>query len=186
MSDNDGILYIRFLAEKDQDALEVLFNKFRDSLILFLFGFVQNADVAEELMMDTFAILVSGTACYKKMDEASFKTWLFAIAKKQALLYLRKRRIKFVSPEKDFLNNVEADSCFQPVAELLKNERDTQLYKAMKMIDSDYRQALFLLYFENMKPEQISRVIKKNIKQTYNILARGKESLRAAYERVAK
>jgi RNA polymerase sigma-70 factor (ECF subfamily) len=37
-----------------------------------------------------------------------------------------------------------------------------------------------------MKPEQISRVIKKNIKQTYNILARGKESLRAAYERVAK
>jgi RNA polymerase sigma-70 factor (ECF subfamily) len=84
------------------------------------------------------------------------------------------------------LNNVEADSSFQPVAELLKNERDTQLYKAMKMIDSDYRQALFLLYFENMKPEQISRVIKKNIKQTYNILARGKESLRAAYERVAK
>lgn len=186
MSDNDGILYIRFLAEKDQDALEVLFNKFRDSLVLFLFGFVQNADVAEELMMDTFAILVSGTAYYKKMDEASFKTWLFAIAKNQALLYLRKRRIKFVSPEKDFLNNVEADSSFQPVAELLKNERDTQLYKAMKMIDSDYRQALFLLYFENMKPEQISRVIKKNIKQTYNILARGKESLRAAYERVAK
>ena len=186
MPDNDGLLYIRFQTVGDSKALEAIFNKYKESLVLFIYGFVRNIDVAEELMMDTFAILVSGTAYYKKMDEASFKTWLFAIAKNQALLYLRKRRIKFVSPEKDFLNNVEADSSFQPVAELLKNERDTQLYKAMKMIDSDYRQALFLLYFENMKPEQISRVIKKNIKQTYNILARGKESLRAAYERVAK
>ena len=73
MPDNDGILYIRFLVENDQDALEVLFNKFRDGLILFLFGFVQNADVAEELMMDTFAILVSGTARYKEKDDASLR-----------------------------------------------------------------------------------------------------------------
>ena len=46
--------------------------------------------------------------------------------------------------------------------------------------------ALHTEFFENMKPEQISRIIKKNIKQTYNILARGKESLRIAYERTAK
>ncbi len=186
MPDIDGLLYIRFLTYNDQEALEVLFNKFRDGLILFLYGCVQNEDVAEELMMDTFAILASGTTCYKENDEASFKTWLFAVAKNQALLYLRKWKRRFISQRKEFLNSVEADVCFHPVAELLKNERDAQLYKAMKSIDSDYRQALFLLYFENMKPEQISRIIKKNIKQTYNILARGKESLRAAYERMGR
>ena len=186
MPDIDGLLYIRFLTDNDQDALEVLFNKFRDGLILFLYGFVQNADDAEELMMDTFAILVSGTARYKENDEASFKTWLFAVAKNQALLYLRKRKFKFVSPERNFLSSIEADASFHPVAELLKNERDALLYRAMKSIDMDYRQALFLLYFENMKPEQISRIIKKNIKQTYNILARGKESLRIAFERMGK
>jgi RNA polymerase sigma-70 factor (ECF subfamily) len=54
----------------------------------------------------------------------------------------------------------------------------------LKVIDVDYRQALYLQYFEEMKPEQISRIIKKNIKQTYNLLARGKESLRAAYEKM--
>ena len=82
------------------------------------------------------------------------------------------------------MNNVEADASFQPIAMLLKNERDSQLYRSMKSIDADYRQALYLQYFENMKPEQISRVIKKNIKQTYNLLARGKEALRVAYERM--
>ena len=184
MPDNDGMLYTRFQADNDQDALEFLFNKYRDSLILFIHGYIHNIDDAEELMMDTFAILVCGTARYKEKDNASFKTWLYTIAKNQALLYLRKQKIRLVSPENDLLNNVEADSSLQPIALLLKDERDAQLYRAMKSIDPDYRQVLFLLYFENMKPEQISRIINKNIKQTYNLLARGKESLRHAFERI--
>jgi len=185
MPDIDGQLFIHFLNDDAQDALEVLFNKYRDSLILFLYGYVQNADVAEELMMDTFAILASGTARYKEKKDASFKTWLFAVAKNQALLYLRKHKIKLVSSGNDLLNNIEADAEFHPIGMLLKNEIDSQVYRAMKSIDAEYRNALFLLYFENMKPEQISRIIKKSIKQTYNILARGKEALRIAYEHMS-
>lgn len=184
MPDNDGQLYIRFLTSADQSALEVLFNKYKEGLVLFIYGFVRNVDVAEELMMDTFAILVSGTARYKQSDDALFKTWLFAVAKKQALLYLRKHKIWIFSLENDFLSNVEADSSFHPVATLLKNERDSLLYRSLKSIDANYRQALYLQYFENMKPEQISQIIKKNIKQTYNLLSRGKEALRAAYEKM--
>ena len=186
MPDSDGLLFIRFMTNNDQNALEVLFKKYREGLVLFIYGFVQNADVAEELMMDTFAVLASGTAHYKESDDASFKTWLFAVAKNQALLYLRKQKIRFVSPEKDFLNNLEADANFQPVVAFLKNERNALLYRAMKTIDADYRQTLFLLYFEDMKPEQICRIIKKSIKQTYNLLARGKEALRVACERMGK
>ena len=184
MPDNDGLLYTRFLDDNDQDALEVLFNKYRDSLILFIHGYIQNADDAEELMMDTFAILASGTSRYKEKENASFKTWLYAIAKNQALLYLRKRKIKYISTEKDVLNNLQADVSLQPVTILLNNERDKQLYRAMESIDANYRQVLFLQCFENMKPEQICRIIKKNIKQTYNLLARGKEALRLAYEKM--
>jgi RNA polymerase sigma-70 factor (ECF subfamily) len=184
MPDSDGLLYIRFQTSGDQNALEVLFNKYKEGLLLFIYGFVRNVDVAEELMMDTFAILVSGVARYKESDNALFKTWLFAVAKNQALLYLRKRKFWFVSVEKDFLDNVEADADSQPIEILLKNKRESQLYQSLKSIDANYRQALYLQYFENMKPEQISRIIKKNIKQTYNLLARGKEALRTAYERM--
>ena len=184
MSKNDGLLYTRFLDDHDHNALEILFNKYRDSLILFIHGFIQNLDDAEELMMDTFAILASGTTRYKPNENASFKTWLYAIAKNQALLYLRKRKIKYISSEENVLNNLQADVSFQPVNILLDNERDKRLYRAMESIDANYRQVLFLQCFENMKPEQICRIIKKNIKQTYNLLARGKEALRLAYERM--
>ena len=135
-------------------------------------------------MMDTFAVLAAGIARYKETANALFKTWLFAVAKNQAFRYLRSHRIWLFSFEKDFLNNVEADSSSQPIAILLKNERESQLYRSLKAIDADYRQALYLQYFEDMKPEQISRIIKKNIKQTYNLLARGREALRAAYDKM--
>ena len=79
---------------------------------------------------------------------------------------------------------MEADASTQPIAVLLKTERDAQLYRSLKAIDANYRQALYLQYFEDMKPEQISRIIKKNIKQTYNLLARGKEALRAIYAKM--
>ena len=82
------------------------------------------------------------------------------------------------------MSNVEADTSSHPITILLKNERESQLYQLLKGIEADYRQALYLQYFEDMKPEQISRIIKKNIKQTYNLLARGKEALRAAYEKM--
>ena len=184
MPDSDGLLYTRFLADNDQDALESLFSKYRDSLILFIHGYIHNIDDAEELMMDTFAILASGTAHYKEKENVSFKTWLYAIAKNQSLLYLRKRKIKCISSEKGLLNNLQADVGLQPTTILLNSERDRLLYQAMECIDASYRQVLFLQCFENMKPEQICRVIKKSIKQTYNLLARGKEALRLAYERM--
>jgi len=137
MPDIDGQLFVRFLNQDAQDALEVIFDKYRDSLILFLYGFVQNVDVAEELMMDTFAILASGTAKYKEKNGASFKTWLFAVAKNQALIYLRKNKVKFVSSASDFLNNVEADAASHSIGMLLQNESDSQVYRAMKSIDAE-------------------------------------------------
>lgn len=184
MPDNDGLLYIRFQTFGDQKALEAIFNKYKENLVLFIYGFVRNIDIAEELMMDTFAILVSGVARYKETDNAMFKTWLFAIAKNQTLQHLRKQKFWFVSPEKEFLSNIKADDSSLPITPLLKNERQSLLYRLLRTIDADYRQALYLQYFEEMKPEQISRIIKKNIKQTYNQLSRGKEALRAAYEKM--
>ena len=70
MTETDGQMYIRFLRDDDQDALRVIFEKYRESVTLFLYGIVQNEDDAEELMMDTFAILASGTARYKEKEGA--------------------------------------------------------------------------------------------------------------------
>ena len=95
MQVTDGQLYIRFLNSNDEDAFRVLYEKYNDSLVLFLNGIIGNTDDDEELMMDTFAVLYSGTARYKERDDASFKTWLFGVAKNQARMFLRKHKAVF-------------------------------------------------------------------------------------------
>ena len=182
MDQTDGQLYIRFLSEGDMDALGTLFEKYKDTLILFIYGIVGNSEDAEELMMDTFAVLASGTARYTEKKEASFKTWLFAGAKNQARHFLRKKSrypVAEVDVDRD-LKDVEE----QPESLLIEDESKVELYNALEEINPEYRQVLYLMYFEDLKPEQISRVIKKTVKQTYNLAARGKTALRKVLERM--
>ena len=182
MDQTDGQLYICFLSEGDMDALGTLFEKYKDTLILFIYGIVGNSEDAEELMMDTFAVLASGTARYTEKKEASFKTWLFAVAKNQARHFLRKKSrypVAEVDVDRD-LKDVEE----QPESLLIEDESKVELYNALEEINPEYRQVLYLMYFEDLKPEQISRVIKKTVKQTYNLAARGKTALRKVLERM--
>ena len=183
MPDTDGQLYLRFLTGNDEDSLRILYEKYNEGLTLFINGIVNNIEDSEDLMMETFAILASGTARYVERRNASFKTWLFAIGKKQALMLLRKRRFSLTPIEQEDVQNQESTEDYQPDYELLQNERNSMLYQALKEINSDYSQVLYLSFFEDMKPEQISRIMKISLKQTYNLTARGKTALKTVLER---
>lgn len=187
MPETDGQLYIKYVKDNDKEAFRYIYEKYRDSLILFLNGIVGNIDDAEELMMDTFAILSSKTVRYKEKEEAGFKTWLYAIAKNRAKMFLRKHKTMFSLPEEDEMNSVELpeqNSDTSPEESLIKEERNQELYTALESLDSDTRQVLYLMYFEDLKPPEISRIMKKNIKQIYNLTARGKTALKSTLERM--
>lgn len=79
MYEADEAIYRRFLKRHNEDDLRLLFDRHRESLILFLMGYVRQEEDAEDLMMETFAVAASGTARFS--GRSSFKTWLFAIAR---------------------------------------------------------------------------------------------------------
>lgn len=180
MHETDGQLYMRFSSGNDEEALRILYEKYKDSLMLFIYGMVHNMDDAEELMMDTFAVLSSGTARYKEREDVNFKTWLYAVARNQARMFIRKHRNVYEVSDLD----AGYAAAGQPEQLLLTDERNVYLYRALEMIEPDYRQVLFLTYFEGMKPAQISRIMKKTVRQIYNLTARGKTALKDALERM--
>ena len=51
------------------------------------------------------------------------------------------------------------------------------LSRAMSQLPQDMREALHLVYFEEMSYDEASRVMKKSIKQLDNLLYRGKKEL---------
>ena len=173
MHESDESLYRLYLTEGSEDALRELLVRHRESLTLFLYGIVRDMGDAEELMLDAFAVAAARTSSY--MGRSSFRTWLFGIGRHLALRQLRRRR--------EFPSHEVGEEGGSPESELLRSERQRQLYEALERLNPEYRQVLYLIYFEEMSAEDAARVMGKTRKQIYNLTERGKKALRAELER---
>ena len=171
MQETDEAIYRRYLQSRDNDDLRLLFDRHRESLVLFLRGFVRREEDAEDLMMDTFAVVASGTARFN--GKSSFKTWMFAIARNRAMTFLRKASREIATSQEP---KTQEDSA--PEFELLRQEKNLALYRAMETLPDEYRQALYLVYFEQMMQDEACRVMRKTRKQMYNLTERGRSALR--------
>ena len=181
MEVTDEKLYYQFMEHGDESALGLLMDRHKESLTLFLYSYVHNMDDAEDLMLESFAAAVTGRSRYIDRGEGSFKTWLFTIGRNQAITFLRKKK-RILLPLEDRFE--PGESMPAPDLEILKKESDRQLYAAMQELAPEYRQVLYLLYIEQLRHNEIAVVMKKNKKQVYNLVARGRLALRQQLERM--
>ena len=175
MHETDELIYSRYLAEHSEDDFRILLERHRESLTLFLMSFVHNMEDAEELMLDAYAEAAAGTSFSGK---STFKTWLFSIGKKMALMRLRKKRFLFITLDE------QDNTTTAPEMDILRDECNRQLYQAMECLKAEYRQILILLYFEDMSHEDAALVMGKSRKQIYNLAQRGRKALKEELERM--
>lgn len=168
---NGAECYYRFL-DGDKTGLEDLVKLFNDNLILFINGYVKDLSAAEDLAADTFAELIVKKSPY--IEKYSFKTWLFRIARNNALDYIRKYR-KHINVELS-----DNDAVDETTLELsvIKDEQQANLHKSLKKIKKDYSDVLYLIYFEEMTYEEAGIILKKNNKQIKNLVFRAKNALK--------
>ncbi|MBR6407467.1 MAG: RNA polymerase sigma factor [Clostridia bacterium] len=175
MNETDEAVYERFLIKRSEDDLRVLLERHRDGLLLFINGFVHDLNDAEEIMLDSFAETAVGRSVFH--GRSSFRTWLFSIGKRKALMHLRKTKRLAAAQDCEARDDGEP-----PDLDILKRERNAGLYSALEKINPEYRRILILLYFEQMTHEEAARVMQKSRKQIYHLAERGKKALRQALE----
>ena len=168
-------LYKRFF-RGERNAVAELANEYRNGLILFINGYVRDFDTAEDLASDTFANLLVKRPKIK--DASRFKTYLFAMAKNAALSFLRKNK-------RDKTNEKEKEKPFldDPEHILIREEQRKAVFCALESLTEDYRNVLFLRFYEDLSVDDISKVMKKGKKQVYNLLQRAKETLKNILEK---
>jgi len=169
--DNGASRYQRFL-KGEQSAIEEVVEQYNRNLILFINRFVQNLTVAEDLAADTFLELIIKKPKFRQ--EASFKTYLFAIGRNKSLDFLKKQARFTNQPIEDL------PVSDQPMIEaaLISDERRLALHRAIESLHDEYRDILHLLYFEDTSYGEAAAVLKKNVKQVNNLAYRAKNALR--------
>ena len=169
--DGGADCYRRFL-RGDKSGLEELLALYKRALVLFIDGYVRDFALAEDIGVDVVFELYRRKKPFDDTRGAAFKTYLFKIARNKALSAL-KHPSRRVLPLDERLR-AESDA----EGELLQKERARAVHEAMEKLPGDYREILYLRYFEELSPEEIARVTGRRKKQVYNLLARGRVAMK--------
>ena len=158
----------------DNDALVEIIRDYKDGLMFFLGGFVNDLSLAEELMEDTFVRLYVKKPRFS--GNSTFKTWLYAVGRNVAREHIRKEARRKSVPLED--HPELTDLTFDPEQSYFQNEDRVQLYAAMVRLKPEYRQVLWLSYFEDLPGKDIARIMKKSPNSIGVLLHRAREALK--------
>jgi len=76
----------------DENAYIELVNRYRDKILNFIFNYVRDFEISEDITQDTMIKLYQKKHYYKEI--AKLSTWLYTIAKNLANTELRRRKIR--------------------------------------------------------------------------------------------
>ena len=176
--DNGASSYRRFL-DGDDSGLEEIVRDNKDGLILYLNGFVGNIYVAEELMEETFFKII--TKKPKFYAKNNFKTWLYTVGRNVAIDYIRHNAKQSCVSMDDVEQYLKDEHDLESM--YIDSERKFVIHRALSKLNSDYRQVLWLIYFERFSNTDAATVMKKNPRQMKNLLYRAKKALKSELEK---
>ena len=151
---SDEELYRQYLSG-DETGLEELMRKYDNPLTLYINGYLPH------------------------IRDCGFRAYLYKAARHLALRHKSIRRHHFCLD--DLTKEPEGGKLVDEV--IRTKERNQILHLCMGELHPDYREALYLTYFEGMSYLQVAEVMGKSVKQITNIMYRGKERLRGLLER---
>lgn len=170
--EQDKILYKQFL-DGDMSAFGTLVMKYKNNLLYFIFKYVKQYEVAEDIFQDTITYLLSKKEIYN--FNYSFKTFLYTIAKSRALNYIRQSKMT-----DKFLEETDEIITEQKLLEeiVIENEVSRQIKQVILKMKKDYQIVIFLALIENLSYSEIAIIMNKNESQIKNLVHRARIKLR--------
>lgn len=170
--DEDKILYRSFL-KGDQKAFEKIILKYKNNLIYFIFKYVKDKDIAEDIFQDVAVYLMERKEVYD--FKYSFKTFLYMVAKSKALNYLRdnKNNLSIHSQEENLY--VEEEILEEII---FSEELKDKLKNVLSKMKAEYQMVIYLTMIEELSYEETAKIMDKTVSQIKNLVHRARTKLK--------
>jgi RNA polymerase sigma-70 factor (ECF subfamily) len=183
LDDPHVLLMLRFQAG-EQDAFKLLFEAYRGPLLNFIYRYLQDKRIAEELTQEVFIRIYKSAGTYR--PEAMFSTWIYRIATNICLNELRTGRYKH---EVEFKGPDEHDDGMQydPVDERTRIKTDETMVsahqqelvqKALHKLPKKQRLALIMSLYDQLSYRDIGQRLGCSEAAVKSIIHRSKLALR--------
>ena len=176
--DNGASSYRRYL-EGDDEGIADIVREYKDGLILYLNGYVDNLYTAEDLTEDTFFKLMTKKPRFS--GRSTFKTWLYTIGRNIAVDWIRRESKQTELAPEDMEQYQKDESDLERT--YIREERKMAVHRSLRKLMPDYRAVLWLVYFEDFSGREAAAILRKNDRQMKNLLYRAKQSLKSELEK---
>ena len=175
---SDEILIKKF-QEGDVGAYNQLVFRFKDRLLNFIYRFVNDLDLAEDLVQDTLLKLYTHKDSYREI--AKFSTWLYTIAANLARTELRKkkRRKTFSVTElsRDDREFIIASSDVDPSEDLSSQNFEKSVQRALAELPNDFKTIIILRDIQELSYDEISKIVDVPLGTVKSRINRGRVKL---------
>ena len=152
--DDDLVLEARTQAH----ALGRLYELYYERIFRFCVHRLFNKEIAEDVTSTVFLEVARGIRTFKGRTVQDFRNWLYAIAANQANAYIRKtsRRKKLLKEAADLISAAKGTD--------KSSEPDwPRIYEAILKLKPQHQTIVTLRFFENLKYEQLAKIL--NVKE---------------------
>lgn len=173
---SDETLLARY-REGDGAAFEILYARHRQGLYRFLLGLSGKPELADEVFQDTWLSLIRSTS--QPQGRATFRTWLFQIARNRLIDHWRKHGVhQPLHDSYDEQLHAIGDETNDP-EQLLNLSRDSQrLASALQTLPADQREVFLLRAHGDLDLAQIASLTETSLETVKSRLRYAQQKLR--------
>lgn len=173
MLQSDRDLMLAFQAG-DEFAFVSLYNRYRNQVYGFCLKMLLDEDLAQDVLQETFMRVYENRQ--RLSNAASFKTWLFTIARNQSLNQLR-RASRRVDLDESAPPDPRAADGGLPISRLERSERIDLVNRYLKKLKPDYREVIVLREYQNLSYDEIAAVTRTNVSTVKSRLFKARRKL---------
>ena len=169
------------LRRRDPEVLDALIEQYQHRLLRYLAHMTHNQATAEDLFQETWIRVLEKGHQYD--GKSRFATWLMTIAHNVAIDHLRKK----VPHSLDEMRDTEDAAPFEPVAnepspfeQAAASEDRGRINAALEQVPTIFREVLVLRFQEQLKLEEIAKLVGIPLATVKTRLYRGVQALRPA------
>lgn len=150
--------------------MEKIYREYAQTVYRYLLSRCGDPDTAEELTQETFYQAVRSAGKFN--GSCSVVTWLCAIAKNKLSEYFRKKNRELPIDDNNECTVTSAET------EILASESRVELMRALRQLDPDVREVIYMRLFGELSFREIGEVVGRSENWARVTYYRGKERLK--------
>lgn len=177
---SDAELLVRFNAEKDNEWLGILLERYTMLLLGVCMKYLKNEEEAKDAVQQVFLKAIGELHKYKV---EYFKSWLYMIAKNHCLMKLRnKGRYTTEVNDNNLITTAEPETANSFIE---KDNTLNNLEDALLKLNKEQQQCITLFYLEKKSYQEIAQLSGYSIMNVKSYIQNGKRNLKIIMERMA-